>query len=121
MFKTEIAHVAIITWLAVGAVRGLLKILTSLRVSSRANVTESDSFPQIRKLPAWLPLRARKLHAGPQLAREGIELLAQGNQIQLAIMAAEFGFDLGVDAGLPVVVQEDFRATGTTHIIAISG
>jgi competence protein ComEC len=31
------------------------------------------------------------------------------------------GILLGVDAGLPVVVQEDFRATGTTHIIAISG
>jgi competence protein ComEC len=31
------------------------------------------------------------------------------------------GILLGVDAGLPVVVQEDFRETGTTHIIAISG
>jgi competence protein ComEC len=31
------------------------------------------------------------------------------------------GILLGVDAGLPVVVQEDFHATGTTHIIAISG
>ena len=31
------------------------------------------------------------------------------------------GILLGVDAALPVVVQEDFRATGTTHIIAISG
>ena len=31
------------------------------------------------------------------------------------------GILLGVDAGLPIVVQEDFRATGTTHIIAISG
>ncbi len=31
------------------------------------------------------------------------------------------GILLGVDAGLPVVVQEDFRATGTSHIIAISG
>jgi competence protein ComEC len=31
------------------------------------------------------------------------------------------GILLGVDAGLPTVVQEDFRATGTTHIIAISG
>jgi predicted membrane metal-binding protein len=31
------------------------------------------------------------------------------------------GIFLGVDAGLPVVVQEDFRSTGTTHIIAISG
>jgi competence protein ComEC len=31
------------------------------------------------------------------------------------------GILLGVDAGLPVVVQEDFRTTGTTHIIAISG
>jgi len=31
------------------------------------------------------------------------------------------GILLGVDAGLPVVVQEDFRSTGTTHIIAISG
>jgi competence protein ComEC len=31
------------------------------------------------------------------------------------------GILLGVDAGLPVVVQEDFRETGITHIIAISG
>ena len=31
------------------------------------------------------------------------------------------GILLGVDVGLPVVVQEDFRATGTTHIVAISG
>jgi competence protein ComEC len=31
------------------------------------------------------------------------------------------GILLGVDAGLPLVVQEDFRSTGTTHIIAISG
>jgi predicted membrane metal-binding protein len=31
------------------------------------------------------------------------------------------GILLGTDAGLPVVVQEDFRETGTTHIIAISG
>jgi competence protein ComEC len=31
------------------------------------------------------------------------------------------GILLEVDAGLPTVVQEDFRATGTTHIIAISG
>jgi competence protein ComEC len=31
------------------------------------------------------------------------------------------GILLGVDVGLPTVVQEDFRATGTTHIIAISG
>jgi competence protein ComEC len=31
------------------------------------------------------------------------------------------GILLGVDAGLPVVVQEDFRVTGTTPIIAISG
>jgi competence protein ComEC len=31
------------------------------------------------------------------------------------------GILLGVDAGLPLVVQEDFRETGTTHIIAISG
>jgi competence protein ComEC len=31
------------------------------------------------------------------------------------------GILLGVDAGLSTVVQEDFRATGTTHIIAISG
>jgi competence protein ComEC len=31
------------------------------------------------------------------------------------------GILLGIDAGLPVVVQEDFRETGTTHIIAISG
>jgi competence protein ComEC len=31
------------------------------------------------------------------------------------------GILLGVDVGLPVVVQEDFRSTGTTHIIAISG
>ena len=31
------------------------------------------------------------------------------------------GILLGVDAGLPVVVQEDFRVTGTSHIIAISG
>ena len=31
------------------------------------------------------------------------------------------GILLGVDAGLPVVVQDDFRETGTTHIIAISG
>ena len=28
------------------------------------------------------------------------------------------GILLGIDAGLPVVVQEDFRATGTTHIIS---
>ena len=28
---------------------------------------------------------------------------------------------LGIDAGLPADVQQDFRATGTTHIIAISG
>ncbi len=31
------------------------------------------------------------------------------------------GILLGVDAGLPVVVQEDFRVTGTSHVIAISG
>ena len=31
------------------------------------------------------------------------------------------GILLGVDAGLPVVVQEDFRETGTSHIVAISG
>jgi predicted membrane metal-binding protein len=31
------------------------------------------------------------------------------------------GILLGVDVGLPTVVQEDFRATGTTRIIAISG
>jgi predicted membrane metal-binding protein len=31
------------------------------------------------------------------------------------------GILLGVDAGLPVVVQEDVRITGTSHIIAISG
>jgi predicted membrane metal-binding protein len=28
---------------------------------------------------------------------------------------------LGIDAGLPQDVQEDFRATGTSHIVAISG
>jgi hypothetical protein len=27
----------------------------------------------------------------------------------------------GIDAGLPADVQEDFRETGTTHIIAIRG
>ena len=31
------------------------------------------------------------------------------------------GILLGVDAGLPIVVQEDFRETGMTHIIANSG
>jgi competence protein ComEC len=31
------------------------------------------------------------------------------------------GILLGVDAGLPAEVQENFRITGTTHIIAISG
>lgn len=31
------------------------------------------------------------------------------------------GILLGVDAGLPKEVQEDFKNTGTTHIIAISG
>jgi competence protein ComEC len=31
------------------------------------------------------------------------------------------GILLGIDAGLPVSVQEDFRVTGTSHIIAISG
>ena len=31
------------------------------------------------------------------------------------------GILLGIDAGLPVVVQEDFRVTGTSHIVAISG
>ena len=31
------------------------------------------------------------------------------------------GILLGVDAGLPASVQEDFRLTGTSHIIAISG
>jgi competence protein ComEC len=28
---------------------------------------------------------------------------------------------LGIDAGFPADVQEDFRVTGTSHIIAISG
>jgi competence protein ComEC len=27
----------------------------------------------------------------------------------------------GIDAGLPADVQEDFRVTGTSHIIAVSG
>ncbi len=31
------------------------------------------------------------------------------------------GILLGVDSGLPASVQEDFRTTGTSHIIAISG
>ncbi len=31
------------------------------------------------------------------------------------------GILLGVDSGLPANVQNDFRATGTSHIIAISG
>ena len=31
------------------------------------------------------------------------------------------GILLGIDAGLPADVQEDFRVTGTSHIIAISG
>ncbi len=31
------------------------------------------------------------------------------------------GILLGIDAGLPQSVQEDFRVTGTSHIIAISG
>ena len=31
------------------------------------------------------------------------------------------GILLGIDAGLPANVQEDFRVTGTSHIIAISG
>jgi predicted membrane metal-binding protein len=31
------------------------------------------------------------------------------------------GILLGIDAGLPASVQEDFRLTGTSHIIAISG
>jgi competence protein ComEC len=31
------------------------------------------------------------------------------------------GILLGIDAGLPQSVQDDFRRTGTTHIIAISG
>ena len=30
------------------------------------------------------------------------------------------GILLGIDAGLPASVQEDFRVTGTSHIIAIS-
>ena len=31
------------------------------------------------------------------------------------------GILLGIDAGLPQDVQEDFRVTGTSHVIAISG
>ena len=31
------------------------------------------------------------------------------------------GILLGIDAGLPADVQENFRVTGTSHIIAISG
>ena len=31
------------------------------------------------------------------------------------------GIPLGIDAGLPAEVQEDFRVTGTSHVIAISG
>ena len=31
------------------------------------------------------------------------------------------GILLGIDSGLPASVQEDFHATGTSHIIAISG
>jgi hypothetical protein len=31
------------------------------------------------------------------------------------------GILLGIDAGLPVEVQENFRVTGTSHVIAISG
>jgi competence protein ComEC len=31
------------------------------------------------------------------------------------------GILLGIDAGLPLSVQEDFRVTGTSHIVAISG
>ena len=31
------------------------------------------------------------------------------------------GILLGIDSGLPASVQEDFRTTGTSHIIAISG
>ena len=31
------------------------------------------------------------------------------------------GILLGIDAGLPLTVQEDFRVTGTSHIVAISG
>jgi len=31
------------------------------------------------------------------------------------------GILLGIDSGLPASVQEDFRVTGTSHIIAISG
>jgi competence protein ComEC len=31
------------------------------------------------------------------------------------------GILLGIDSGLPAEVQEDFRITGTSHIIAISG
>jgi competence protein ComEC len=31
------------------------------------------------------------------------------------------GILLGIEAGLPLNVQEDFRVTGTSHIIAISG
>lgn len=31
------------------------------------------------------------------------------------------GILLGDDSGLPADVQDEFRATGTTHIIAISG
>jgi competence protein ComEC len=31
------------------------------------------------------------------------------------------GILLGIDAGLPADVQQDFRVTGTSHVIAISG
>ncbi len=31
------------------------------------------------------------------------------------------GIMLGIDAGLPLSVQNDFRVTGTSHTIAISG
>jgi competence protein ComEC len=31
------------------------------------------------------------------------------------------GLPLGIDAGLPLIVQNDFCVTGTSHIIAISG
>jgi competence protein ComEC len=31
------------------------------------------------------------------------------------------GILLGIDAGLPADVQADFRVTGTSHVIAISG
>ena len=74
----------------------------SARVSSRVNVTEMPSFPQIGKLPlsrlgriAWVG----RLRAGPQLARKYIELLAQRHDVQALIMAGSSVLTLGEMCG----------------------